>query len=249
MFLGGLRRDRNSCPWRKAYSGCQLTTRKPQNKGRKAPDCCFCCGYYWRVGRPASILTGINANSLTRLLFLLTAIHAILLNRHHKKEKRKGPSPSNNYTSGAGKTSFFKRNRKQKTNRDAEELGALGGGSALITEEKAHNNQHHSNDVRPSHDTGVTGTTVPVAETGYGGSVNKYSNEYASQQPNSRYNAYVPPESGTTQTHTHSHNPSHPYNGTAYGQGTTQPGMVVYDPEPYATVHGDGSPHQAKPGD
>jgi hypothetical protein len=98
-------------------------------------------------------------NKHLSFLFIITAILQVLLVRHHKKEKRYGPSPSNNYTSGAGKTPFWKRNRRNKhATRDAELATAPG-----------------TTGYRPSHDTGFTDTTMvggaPEAkygQTGYG---------------------------------------------------------------------------------
>lgn len=81
----------------------------------------------------------------------------LALMRHHKKEKRYGPSPSNNYTSGSRKRFGFGR-RKNKTTRDAE-LATMGGGVA--------GDKHH-NGIRPSHDTGVTGTTMGGTDATYG---------------------------------------------------------------------------------
>ena len=74
-------------------------------------------------------------------LFFVTAAMQVLLVRHHKKEKRYGPSPSNNYTSGYGKKKRFGFGRKNKNANTANqaEMGAVG---------------------RPSHETGMTGTTV-----------------------------------------------------------------------------------------
>lgn len=63
----------------------------------------------------------------------------VLLVRHHKKEKRYGPGPSNNYTFGSARRSFWRRNKATNT-RDAE-MATSGA-------------------YRPSHDTGFTGTTV-----------------------------------------------------------------------------------------
>jgi hypothetical protein len=87
-------------------------------------------------------------------LFLITATLQVQLVRHHNKEKRYGPSPANNYTSGAGRPPFWRRNRKVRNTRDAEMATA---GSGVI---------------RPSHDTGYTGTTVngpsAVVEPKYG---------------------------------------------------------------------------------
>lgn len=72
-------------------------------------------------------------------LFLCTAAMQVALVRHHKKEKRYGPSPSNNYTSGYGKKRFGFGRKKNANTANQAEMGAIG---------------------RPSHETGMTGTTV-----------------------------------------------------------------------------------------
>ncbi|KIX00040.1 uncharacterized protein Z518_10967 [Rhinocladiella mackenziei CBS 650.93] len=77
-------------------------------------------------------------------LFLLTAVVQVLLARHHKKEKRFGPGPTNNYTKGFGRRPFWKRNRRVQPTRDAEM--AIGTGPTST--------------YRPSHETGVTGSTM-----------------------------------------------------------------------------------------
>jgi hypothetical protein len=77
-------------------------------------------------------------------LFLLSAVFNVLLVQHHKKEKKYGPSPANNYTKGSGRRPFWKRNKTPKGTRDAE----------LATAGTTH---HHS---RVSHETGMTGTTI-----------------------------------------------------------------------------------------
>lgn len=86
-------------------------------------------------------------------LFVITALLQVLLVRHHKKEKRYGPSPANNYTSGTGRTPFWRRNKVRST-RDAE-MATRGTGT-----------------IRPSHETGYTGTTMngpsALAEPKYG---------------------------------------------------------------------------------
>jgi hypothetical protein len=87
-------------------------------------------------------------------LFIITALLQVLLVRHRKKEKRYGPSPANNYTSGTGRTPFWRRNKKVRSTRDAE-LATAGTGA-----------------IRPSYDTGYTGTTMNgpnvLAEPKYG---------------------------------------------------------------------------------
>ena len=87
-------------------------------------------------------------------LFIITAVLQVLLVRHHKKEKRYGPSPANNYTSGTGSTPFWRRNKKIRNTRDAE-MATAGTGA-----------------IQPSYDTGYTGTTMnwpnALAEPKYG---------------------------------------------------------------------------------
>ncbi|KIW34208.1 uncharacterized protein PV07_01000 [Cladophialophora immunda] len=95
---------------------------------------------------------------LNIFLFLITAGMQMMLARHHKKEKRYGPSPANNYTKGFGRRPFWKRNRANGTTRDAEMATGTTPTGAY----------------RPSHETGMTGSTmqgghVPVtSEPKYG---------------------------------------------------------------------------------
>lgn len=106
----------------------------------------------------------------------------ILLNRHHRKQKKYGPSPSNNYTSGRGtKQPFWKRQRKSKTH-DAE-LGAIGGGVAAAEE-----NHHQSKAVRPSHDTTVTGSTAAAPGVAYDDNSNtRYKSAFPETNPGPGY--------------------------------------------------------------
>jgi hypothetical protein len=82
---------------------------------------------------------------LNIFLFLITAAVQILLARHHKTEKRYGPSPKNNYTKGPGRTPFWRRRgRKTHSTRDAE----MATGTVPAA------------GYRPSHETGMTGSTM-----------------------------------------------------------------------------------------
>lgn len=175
---------------------------------------------------------------LCRCLFLISAALEIVLSRARKRDKRYGPSPANNYTSGYGKRRFWqKKNNKNKThNHEDAELGAVGAG-ALVAEEK-HRTRNNRNSERISDDTAMTGTTA-AATDGYGGPNTKYS-----QEPT------VP-----TQTH-----PAHT-DGYANQQnlGVTSGGVVSemdsnigggghyvqHVSEPYADVHQGGYVHQA----
>ena len=157
----------------------------------------------------------------------------MLLARAHKREKRYGPSPSNNYTSGYGKQRFWQRkNAKNKKNhkgmQDAE-LGAIGAGA--LAEDK-----HHHDHTRNSN---ITGDTA-VAD-GYGGPNSKYASGqeptlpthtagYA--QPGAGYASttnYEPQSTGVSEMESHTGTGGHP--------------RVIHDPEPYAEVHHGGFPH------
>ena len=180
---------------------------------------------------------------------------AVLLMRHHKKEKKFGPGPSNGYTSGAGKKPpFWKRNKKNTTH-DAE-LGTLGAGSAAIAEEKHHKKNKRVSDIRPSHETGMTGSTA-AAPDAYGGTTNKYAEPavpthhntnsgytpYSNQQPGAGYEtATTTTTSGYGGNTTASGYESNITHAHGHGQhGGTVP--VIHNPNPYAEVHHGGFPH------
>lgn len=86
--------------------------------------------------------------------------------RHHKKEKRYGPSPANGYTSGSGKKGFFR--RKNTYARDAE-LATAGTATAGAVETE----KHHHGHIRPSGETGYTGSTMAADPT----HANKYNTQ------------------------------------------------------------------------
>lgn len=60
---------------------------------------------------------------IASFLFLISILFQILLARHHKREKRFGPSPTNGYTSGSRRR-WFSRN---KHNPDTNGADALPG--------------------------------------------------------------------------------------------------------------------------
>lgn len=88
-------------------------------------------------GYVCSLNTAVFAVSIVNIfLFLITAGWSILLVKHHKKEKAFGPSPSNNYTSGAGKRKFWQRKSKTpKGTRDAEMATAHTAGHNRVSHE------------------------------------------------------------------------------------------------------------------
>ena len=90
------------------------------------------------------------------VLFLISALVQFALGRHHKKEKRFGPSPKNNYTRGSGVKFWQRRKAKKAALRDPEMAGAIpatGTGTHAALAPGAP-------DYRASHDTGYTGTTA-----------------------------------------------------------------------------------------
>lgn len=98
---------------------------------------------------------------LGAILFLFSLVLQIFLGRHHKKEKKYGPSPSNGYTKGSG-VKFWQRGRRNKNAhlRDPEVAAvpppAAGGLGVPAT-----------HDYRASHDTAYTGSTVAAPGAGY----------------------------------------------------------------------------------
>jgi len=126
------------------------------------------------------------------IVFLITAIMQVVLVRHHKKEKRFGPGPSNGYTSGSRRKGLFARKNKN-TAREAE-LGTAAGAGGLAV---AHP------DTRPSHDTAYTGTTVGGA-TGV----------HEKVEPNGAHTGYYTAPTGTGAVNPYGYNTAAPVTTT-----------------------------------
>ena len=116
----------------------------------------LCRRHHWSVSLIEFSLTTLQTLTCPSGLFLISALTQLAIGRNHQREKRFGPSPANNYTSGSGKK-WFRRKRGPRTTHDAyakdAETGIVGGGAAGGLAAPDHT-------VRPSHDTGYTGTTV-----------------------------------------------------------------------------------------
>ena len=173
--------------------------------------------------------------SPSSFLFLVSAALEILLARAHKREKRYGPGPSNDYTSGYGKQRFWQRKNAKTKNKGMQdaELGAVGVG-ALAAEDK-----HHHDHTRNSN---ITGDTA-VAD-GYGGANNKYATAQEPTLPahTAAYNQPVA-TTGYATTTTDYERQSTGVSEMEGQTGSANRPYVQHDPEPYAQVHHGGYVH------
>ena len=160
----------------------------------------------------------------------------LVLGRHHQKEKRFGPGPSNNYTSGTSKGPFWRRNKNTK--RDTE-LGTVGTGG-LVAEKDLHNYQTKNNTIRPSHDTAVTDSTMTAPDAGYGGPNNKYAGEPRAPVMTEYPNADLPVQTG--------YEPISSMTSPSYGnQGSNAAQYAATHQGPDAVNGGSESPYATEP--
>jgi len=121
------------------------------------------------------------------LLFLVTAALQVALVRHHKKEKRYGPSPKNNYTSGTSKRRGLFARKNKHAEKDAE-LGAAGAGvGGLAVPVAAHDN-------RASYE---TGTTMANDSTGPYDKVDNVHGTHGTHAPHGTHGGYYTQPQGT----------------------------------------------------
>jgi hypothetical protein len=110
--------------------------------------------YAVHLGLACRLNTAAFAVSIiAALLFICTAVMQIMLVRHHKKEKRYGPSPSNNYTSGYGKKKRFGFGRRKDTTPTATKDTELGHVPPNGTAVPAHENGDYNTTAAPAHGT------------------------------------------------------------------------------------------------
>lgn len=168
----------------------------------------------------------------------------ILLTSHHKKEKRFGPGPSNNYTQGSGKAPFWKRKNNTARGPHDTELGVIDNGAVdhrAVSEKKPpfwkRNKATREAEVgavgagvaagavaEEKHHNKRNGNFRPSDETGMTGSTAAQDVTYGG--PNTKYGqeghkeTLVPPAGSATRAE-----------------------VVVHDPNPYAEVHNGGFIH------
>ncbi|CAO1596965.1 hypothetical protein XANCAGTX0491_000792 [Xanthoria calcicola] len=195
------------------------------------------------------------------LCFLTSAALQILLSRHHKKEKRYGPGPSNNYTSGSAKKQpFWKRRRGAKTTHDAYKGGSFGTDNIAATNGSSTTNKKQpfwKRNKKNAHDTemGTVGSGAAAGaliaeekhrhdnhksyETGVTGTTTASPGGPTYGGPHDRYNAPTAPHvndhshhTGTAPELTGSNNAYQPYRqGPEMSGAGHQP--HGHHPEPY----------------
>lgn len=115
--------------------------------------------------------------------------------RHHQKEKKYGPSPKNNYTSGSGRTKFWK--KKPKTTKDAY-------GDEMVTPVAATNGHHATepaytngadtygsvNNKYDTNHTPLAGNNYSQGTTAYDATHSTYDNAHAGPGPTAGVNPY-----------------------------------------------------------
>ena len=118
-------------------------------------------------GYACSLNTAVFAVSILCIfLFLLSVAFNFMLVKHHQKEKRYGPSPTNNYTKGKGRKPFWRRNKKAtKGTRDAEMATAPAAGR--FSNDGTTLNGSHYGHTEPKYGQPGYGHTHPQAATNY----------------------------------------------------------------------------------
>jgi hypothetical protein len=101
-----------------------------------------------------SFACAIGGAGLMAIAFLMQ----LAMWRNHKKEAAYGPGPDNDYTSGRKRGGFF----NKKKNNDVEQpfTHEKEAVAVPVIGATAADRHAHRNDMRPSHDTAYTGTTM-----------------------------------------------------------------------------------------
>lgn len=142
---------------------CSGTVNTPIGSGLASESAVETAARSTRLDRACKLeKTAFITAIILAFLFLITMVLQFLLNRNHKKQKAFGPSPANDYTSGEGKRSFWKRknNARKPKHLDHEkdtELGVVGA-------------DHNRN----SGVTGYTGSTVAAPDVHTNGHTHKH---------------------------------------------------------------------------
>ncbi|MCJ1366278.1 hypothetical protein MMC16_005406 [Acarospora aff. strigata] len=117
-----------------------------------------------RLQQAVFALAIINA-----ILFLITAILQFLLGKQDKNEKRySNDYHTNDYPTGEARGPFWKRGNTTSTRDTDAELGTVGTAGLVTEKHHNHNNttNHTTPAIRPSHETGMTGSTMTSPDMG-----------------------------------------------------------------------------------
>jgi len=120
-----------------------------------------------------SLLPNLKLREHTRLtnpysiFFVLSILTEVALARHHNKEKRFGPGPNNNYTTGYGSGGLFNRIFRRGTKRTGPEENALP--AHTTPEQLDHTRQSYATETTAVHSNdNPYSADYPKQETGYG---------------------------------------------------------------------------------
>ncbi|CAI6100356.1 hypothetical protein V2G26_008318 [Clonostachys chloroleuca] len=102
------------------------------------------------------------------IFFVLSILTEVALARHHNKEKRFGPGPNNNYTTGYGSGGLFNRIFRRGTKRAGPEENALP--AHTTPEQLDHTRQSYATETTAVHSNehNPYSADYPKQETGYG---------------------------------------------------------------------------------
>lgn len=102
----------------------------------------------------------VTDQSKQSFFFLLSIVMEVVLVRHHRKEKRFGPGPRNDYTSGSGsRGGFLGRFRRNKMVSEKHHDDSSGLPEHTHPEQ-LHNNNNNIGVARQSYGTDATNTTA-----------------------------------------------------------------------------------------
>ncbi|CAD0027704.1 unnamed protein product [Aureobasidium pullulans] len=205
---------------RRGANSCSGYVRTPLGNGPSNGRATYNEGnitYSPNLGTACKLNTAVFAVSIIgALLFLITALMQLALMRHHKKEKRFGPGPDNDYTSGTTKKRglFAKKNNTAPTY-DHAEKGVAPIASVPAT----------TRTVRPSHDTAYSGNTAVGANPTV---IQKEGLTHDGHAPHVGYNPHER-TTGTTMPHSYDNERS---TGTIPASNTAIPAGAI------PSVHG-----------
>lgn len=111
-------------------------------------------------------------------MFLISILFQVLLARHHKREKRFGPSPTNGYTSGSRRNWFSRNKHNLDTSGDALPGHPTPGDVELNGAEAKNEKSWFGGFGRNKNTPAANGTGAGGAQNGYGYNSSAYTGNY-----------------------------------------------------------------------